>query len=291
MTGKRLIARLCGAIPEESRPLVAFMLVAGAAIFLGYCLNASLAQFAAYLVGGGTIILLANRRATAMENNVRVAEKGQVIARFKNAVEMLGSQHSPIWIGAIYALHQMAEEEKELRKSVFDVLCEFARVAESGRETARQIVIDILFSSSEENIYHGFRARLPKANFSGFRLPKLNLANANLSGATFGDMSAAEVDLTDANLTFAKSADKVNLKKAILVGADLSNSTLNNVHFDEANFKRAVMQDADFSGSYFHRARNLTYEQLATVRSLRDVSGLEVEVEAKLRENHLRLFE
>lgn len=277
-------------IPKEGRDLAALMGAVCAVLLVVYCFNDDLAKFLAYLSGGGIVIWLANRRASAMEGTLTVAEKGLAIARFKDTVAMLEREESSVLVGAVYALHRMAEEKGDLRKFVFDILCEFVREAKTGRDIARQIAIEILFSHSAENIYREFQARLPRANLYGFHMSKLLLSNADLADATLGDLEAQGIDLTDAKLTGVRSSENLNLRKATLVRADMSGAELKNVHFDGSDFKDAVMNKANFTGSYFDNALNLTYEQLSTVNSLCDVRGLPEELVEKLGKERPGLF-
>lgn len=93
------------------------------------------AQFLAYLSGGFLLILqlfISNRRATVAEKTAQSMEKGNVIERYKVAIEHLRSTSTSIRLGGIYALHNIAQEDESHSRQVFEILCAHVR------ETTRQ---------------------------------------------------------------------------------------------------------------------------------------------------------
>ncbi len=136
-------------------------------------------------------------------------------------------------------------------------------------------------------------AILTEANLSGANLTKANLVGEDLSGA---NLSGA--DLRNANLT-RSILTRADLSRAILIGADLSGADLTYTDLTNANLRGADLSGADLSGadlinanlrtanlagadlaeanlSYvgLEIAENLTYEQLASAKSLHQTSGI-----------------
>ena len=87
---------------------------------------------------GGILLALqaviANTRAEAMENAANAqakanenTEKGQRQERLKNAIEHLGHDSVSIHLGGAYELFHLAQDTKELRQTVLDILCAHIR--------------------------------------------------------------------------------------------------------------------------------------------------------------------
>ena len=145
------------------------IVVAIPVVIVVYLWCGEVGRFLTYVVGGAAVIWLTNRRATAMEDNVALAQKGQAVARFESAVKLLESKNSAIIVGAVYALNRMAKEEVEYRAPVFDVLCELIREGgEEYLESARKIAVRLIFEKEGEDggKTYSFHGRLMEANLS-----------------------------------------------------------------------------------------------------------------------------
>jgi hypothetical protein len=96
----------------------------------------------------------------------------------------------------------------------------------------------------EATLYGG---QLQGAIFSGTRMERTNLGNAQFQGA---------------ELLFAR------LYRAVLVGAQFQGARLDGARLRGADLRKAQLQDANLEGARLVRARNLTIEQLSTVKTL-----------------------
>ena len=70
----------------------------------------------AQILGGLALLYglyLTQRRIVATEDNVRVAQEGQVTERFTRAIEQLGDGNLAIQLGGIYALERLAKDQRK----------------------------------------------------------------------------------------------------------------------------------------------------------------------------------
>lgn len=299
--------------------LIAFLFI-GLAIFtvIALALGKPL-EFFVYLFGGSIIIWLANRRARAMEDSVRTAERGQTISRFESALKLLENDHAPVIVGAVYALHWIAREEPNYLGPVFDVLCELIREKDTSLKTnAKKTAANLIFNDdgSNSSIIYPNKANLIGANLSDWDLSEMTLASAKLHSADLRGANLSGTDMTGADLTEAKiDRVKINGKTKLqhanlqgihvsstdLSGADFSyadlrtgsriHSSFKHVDFSGCDFNGAKLDNARFDGSNFQNAKNLTYSQLSTVQSLAGVQGLSSELENELKKFRPQIFE
>ena len=127
---------------------------------------------------GGLLIalqaLMSYRRAKAMEDAAKAqarateeqakanlhTEQGQRQDRLKNAIEHLGHEKDSVRLGGAYELCHLAEDNKELRQTVLDILCAHIRQTTSEskyRETYKskpseeiQSLLTLLFVQKHE---------------------------------------------------------------------------------------------------------------------------------------------
>ena len=135
-------------------------------------------------------------------------------------------------------------------------------------------------------------AKLILANLTGADLARADLIGANLTGADL-----TEAILTVANLTRAdlRGADltRADLRGADLTGADLTGANLTGADLREADLREAVPYKGKLLG--LTGAKGLTYNQLASVKSLYEAKGLETVLKpeelTRLRAEKPELFE
>jgi len=279
------------------------LIVAIPILVLVYLFCGEVGRFLTYVIGGGAVIWLTNRRATAMEDNVALAQKGQAVARFESAVKLLESTNSAIIVGAVYALDRMAREEEEYKAPVFDVLCELIRENEENHlESARKIAIRVIFAKEREGdaVAYPFCGRLMGAKLSGWDLSELDFSESEFVGADLNEANLQATSLRGANLSKAsiyglKVDSRTNMREVILRGVTVSSGDFKEIDFSEAdlrpdvgvvtrfnyvNFIDCDFKDARLDGTEFHNVRfqnctNLTEEQLLRVGLLSRVEGLE----------------
>lgn len=237
-----------------------------------------LIKTAGYFVGGGFIILQirsANRRAEAMEKQVKssnknnkIAEKGQVQQRFRDAIDQLGSAEEPVRLGGIYSLHHLAKDSKEYVNSVFEILCSYIREKTTQTNYKRespsieiQAIIDLLFrEKSERIVYSGLKPNLLKANLCGADIENAQFINGDLMYVDFSNCNASKANFTGSNISLS-NFEKAFLYDCILNCQDTFQVKFNNTIFDrvalsknvfvKCDFSNAEFRDSDFYGAYF----------------------------------------
>ena len=275
------------------------IVVKGLAVITGliawhYC-DPETAKFVAYLIGGGLLLWqvrassqrakAADETAKAMQQTADSTEKGNIAERFKNAIEHLGHESPSVRMGGIYALHHIAQDEKEYRERVFEILCAHIRdtttqdgykplqhsikkrrhEVEGGRVSDDWLTVDTVEPSIEiQSILRLLFVRHAESKiYSHFRV---NLAGANLQGAILAEIKQDDIvgvkwknaDLTNTNLqdVTLNHADLVsawmgraNLHKTMLQGAIMKGANLDHTNAQEADFL-----DADLQGCNFYNA-------------------------------------
>ena len=218
----------------------------------------------------------------ATNDQLQIAEQGQITDRYNAAITNLGSPSVDVRLGGIYALQRIMQDSPRDQPTVVAVLCAFVRdyvgaattrSADSAapRNTSPALgppptdVQAALTVVGTRNTADDGSTTV--VDFSGAYLYGANLAGAHLSGADFSgaDLSGANLtrtvlsgaDLTAANLTaILPDADlsgadlfDANLKWANLSGADLTGADLTAANLSNANLNSADLSDARGSAS------------------------------------------
>ena len=265
-------------------------------------------------IGMGGILLalqavIANRRAKAMEDTAKAqakataeqakanqnTEQGQRQERLKNAIEHLGHASDSVRLGGAYELFHLAQDTKELRQTVMDILCAHIRrtTGEAAyRETHPskpseevQSLLTLLFVQEYKtfkdcriNLQGSWlsgadlqKAHLEKAVLRKAYLPGADLMSAQLSGVNLGDAYLPGADLRAAHLPGADLEDaylpgailvKAHLPGAILGGAHLAGADLRAAHLPRADLGEAHLPGAHLGHAYLPGA-DLWRAQLA----------------------------
>ena len=243
-------------------------------------------------IGMGGILLalqavIANKRAQAMEDAANAqadavkeqakanqnTEQGQRQERFKNAIEHLGHPSDSVRLGGAYELFHLAKDTKELRQTIFDILCAHIRQT-TGEKKYRedypskpseevQSLLTLLFVQDHE-VFKGchinlqgswlkgsnlYRARLRDADISAVQLQGAGLADAQLQGAFL-----AGVQLQGARLVGAQLQEAL-LTKAQLQGARLTNAQLQEAFLEEAQLQGAFLVGVQLQGAILAEAQ------------------------------------
>jgi uncharacterized protein YjbI with pentapeptide repeats len=130
---------------------------------------------------------------------------------------------------------------------------------------------------------------LTDANLAGAFLRGADLKGANLMRANFMETNLRGTDLERANLTEAK------LMRAYLKRAYLKEAGLELANLEEANLWGADLEDAELEGANLVEAnlenvKNLTINQLSTVKSLYKAK-LDPGLKKQIKEKHPHLLE
>ena len=223
---KKFLPRL----PRRRTILVGWAVLVSAVLILLWQLEqVALVQVIITVIGLGLTLYFTRRQTMATEkstrvaqDNVRVAQEGQVTERFTRAIEQLGHGEMEIRLGGIYALERLAKDSEKNHGRIMEVLTAYVREnaprqEEDTHNGAKKLPIDIqaiLTVIGRRETTDNNRGNDP-LDLSCTRLVRADLTNANLSGAIL-----VEADLRRAYLSGA------NLAGADLLGANLSHALL-----------------------------------------------------------------
>jgi len=246
----------------------------------------------AYILGGILAIIgiyMAHRRIRALERQVQigqeqlqVAQEGQITERFTRAIEQLGSDKMEVRLGGIYALERIANDSDKDYWPIIETLTAYVRErapwgqppsevpAEAAEEEAAppaaatspapaappkpatdlQAVLTVLGRRK----YHYGQGETEPLDFRNTDLRGADLRKANLNGANFEGSNLEGAILIDANLQEAKFAE-ANLRRAIFWRANLQGATLweagrEGTDFAGANMKEAKLKKPPFEVIY-----------------------------------------
>ena len=197
---------------------------------------------------GGLALLyglyLTQRRIVATEDNVRIAQEGQVTERFTRAIEQLGNDNLAIQLGGIYALERLAKDSEKDHGTIMEVLTAYVRekATKEGKyaeETSLKPTADI----------QAILTVLSRRATTNYYPLELDLNHTRLVGA----------DLTGANLD-----------DAYLTGADLTGAYLTGAYLNSADLTGADLTGANLTRARLDGAENLTAEQVLSAKNWHD---------------------
>ena len=234
--------------------------------FVGWGISGLIAIF-------GVIGLL--QRATALDKQNEMTEKGHIHERFKVATEHLGNKESgSVRIAAFNEFYHVAEIEPDLRQPIFDILCAHLRqITKDKKELdVKQLkeikpteevrsLLNILFKPDNKDkfIFVGMIADLEGANLQYANLKQANLQYADLCAS---DIKCANLDnaelqnafLLCANLQYT-GLNKANLHGAGMWLAKLQGASMQEANLYKANLHGANLQDANLQGANLQEAK------------------------------------
>ena len=218
-----------------------------------------------------------SRRVLAAEDNVRVAQEGQITERFTKAIEQLGDEKMAIRLGGIYALERIAKDSGKDHGPIMEVLTAYVREKAPRREedtqksaetppTDIQTILTVIgrretTGNDRANDRLDLRrtqlagAYLSEADLSGAFLYRANLVEVNLSGAYLSkaDLSGGTTILggTDLSGALLSEADLrgANLSEIDLSGANLRGADLRGAFLPAADLREAILVKADLRGA------------------------------------------
>ncbi|MFJ5552274.1 pentapeptide repeat-containing protein [Streptomyces sp. NPDC093225] len=220
---------------------------------------------------------------SVQQNNqqLRIAEQGQITTRFNEAVSHLGSSSPDVRFGGIYALERIMHDSAPDQPRVISVLSAFVRTWSQApaRRPAQQpgatphppadvvAAITVLAARAVDRNRDG-TAQLDFAGadlrglelrpgvsytqrFSGkpYRPSEVNLSYADLDGADLRGAELSYVELEEAWLTRANLSGAwlyvLGLRGAVLDGANLANVVLTRSSLYGASLKKANLKGAN----------------------------------------------
>ena len=261
------------------------------------------------------------------QKNLEVAQEGQVTERFTRAVDQLGSEKIETRLGAIYALERVANESDKDYWPIMEILTNFVRINSPVKDWDNEIqelksprseyindeykvrvdiqaVINVIgrrryfFGAKEQkplylrhtylrmiSLYDALNgAHLIGADLNGAHLERAFLDFSDLIGATFTGAYLEKTYFIKSCLNFAQF-DYARLK-----GAHLERCCLKIANFSNADLSDADLSDANLERANLKGAKNLTIEQLSSVKTLYKAK-LDEELEKPLREKYPALFD
>jgi Pentapeptide repeats (8 copies) len=117
----------------------------------------------------------------------------------------------------------------------------------------------------------------------------LDLSGTDLRNAVLIDAHLEEADIGQAHLNGA-ILWRARLKGTSFYKADLKRAYLRGAHLEMANLEAADLDGADLREAYLVGARNLTVEQLATVKTLYD-AHIDPPLLEQIRQQYPKLLE
>lgn len=246
---------------------------------LGLSEKSEILKFLGVGMGGVLLALqavIANRRAHAMEGAAnaqakatgeqaranRNTEQGQRQERLKNAIEHLGHESDSVRLGGAYELVHLAQDTREFRQTVLDILCAHIRrttrqdeyknshISRPSEEV--QSLLTLLFVE-KHMIFQGLRANLQESWLNG-----ANLQRACMQGASLTRVHLQEARLGHACLQGAVLVEAclraASLPGAWLQGTNLGLAGMQGVDLSDARLEGAVLSGARLQASYLHNA-------------------------------------
>jgi uncharacterized protein YjbI with pentapeptide repeats len=188
-----------------------------------------------------------------------LTREGQVTDRYVEAVKLLSSENTTVRIGGIFALERIANDSKDDRQTVVELLT--AHIRENTRVNPRtpkdthvaadvQAALTVLARRSVDvedfrlDFYHcGLNdAKLSDGDFRGAIFYYSNLTGVLFAGA----------DLENAGLSFCH-AERAGFRHCYARGANFVNAVYRNCWFIQADLTDADFHGCDLSGSDFGR--------------------------------------
>ena len=186
----------------------------------------------------------ANAQAEATKQQAKAnetTEQGLRQERLKNAIEHLGSSSASVRLGGTYELFHLAEDTKEWRQTVLDILCAHIRGTTGEKEYREQYaakpseevqnLLTLLFVDGS-GVFEGLHINLQGSWLNGTelwvaQLQSVDFAKAQLRGATLIAAQFQGADLIAAQFQGA------NLSVAQFQGADPTQAKLHGVRCEE----------------------------------------------------------
>ena len=209
-------------------------------------------------------VVIANRPAKVLEDAANTpakanqnTEQGQRQERLKNAIEHLGHVSDSVRLGGAYELFHLAQDTKDLRQTVMDILCAHIRRTTGEAEYREkhpskpseevQSLLTLLFVQEHE-VFKGCHINLQGSWLNGAKLNRARLHGANLVGAHLYRAKLFGVHLHSADLTGA------HMPGAILSKAHLEGTVLREAHLQKADLSQAHMQGANLMSAHLQGA-------------------------------------
>lgn len=241
--------------------------------------NAELLKIVLTVIGGLGVLYglyISYWRAKSFEDSIKIqskliktqsdqlelSRKSQIDERFKNAIEHLGSEKTPIVLGGVSELNQIARESpKEYAEVVFNILTSYIRsstnvyekTADDFNTTVIQTIINYLFKNRQEE-NNPFENLNENGNLSHCNLISINIDNI--------DFSSFDLSFT----LFPMRINNVNFENAKLGSAQFSLSKIQNSSFIKSDLYNSIFQHCEITDCDFELAKtnsiNIVYTRI-----------------------------
>lgn len=247
----------------------------------------------------------ANAQAGATAEQAKAnqnTEKGLRQERLRNAIEHLGHNSESVRLGGAYELFHLAQDTKDLRQTVLDILCAYIRRTTGEDEYRKQhkskpseeiqSLLTLLFVQEHE-VFKGLHinlqgSRLNGADIGGAHLAEANLAGAHLQAAYLGDsylqgsnLNGAQMQGTDLRRSFLQSSTMVRtqMQCAYLLGTRMQCAHLSETQMQGAYFCRTEMQGTLFAKVHMQGAGNSVWDvEMSYPERIKEATGKETDL-------------
>lgn len=192
-----------------------------------------------------------NHQAASAQRQAEVALRGHLNERYRQGVELLASDSMMTRLGGIHALQNLAlESPGEHSPQIVQLLCAFAR-----HPPPDPAHVDPRHSSTPAPDEDEFDAASTSSRVREDVLTCIKAA-ANCVEKTMQELSELELrlDLRSADLQ-GYDLSQVNLRGAVLVGAQLQRSILRQANLSDADLSHASLEGANLADSRLERSR------------------------------------
>jgi hypothetical protein len=211
-------------------------------------------------LGGFVLLLGAGVGAYLTSRQVRVAREGQITERFTRAIDQLGSEKLDVRLGGIYALERIARGSKDDHGPIIEILTTYLREhspwppSRPGQYVAMASIEDIPSLAQRAADLQavltviGRRERGHEDAGSPPTLAFIDLRNAVLSGADLQRVDLRGAVVRGADLTRA-DLTRADLTGVDLTGADLTGAGLRLADLTGANLSGVFLTGVDLTGA------------------------------------------
>ena len=187
-------------------------------------------------------------RTKVARADAATAKQGLTVERLTRAIDQLASENSPVRLGGILGLEQIARIHKEERKKIARILASFIRkqAAKNSKRAEDDLRKSGFSKLEDEEEFSAYRAqridievatntlasiiseleniRQIQEKYDGTKHQLCDLQNTDLQGLQFGKINFCNFNLT-----------RTDFSGAYLMGANFSNAHLPYANFTEAN--------------------------------------------------------
>ena len=263
---------------------VGVMFFEGIAQFIGALLGLSEKNSSLRFLGlsmGGILIalqaLMSYKRAKAMEDAAKAqakatseqakanlhTEEGLRQERLKNAIEHFEHVSDTVRLGGAYELFNLAQENEDFQKPVFDILCAhirrttgektYQKLHESKPSPEIQSLLTLLFVE-QHDAFKGLRPNLRGSFLNGANLISARLGNASLIGAFLQRVFLYRAFLQGANFMNANLIE-AGLSSALMRGTVLIETSLQGANFVDTCLQGAILENTNLQGAQLKGTR------------------------------------